>query len=446
MSEAAAHRYTIVAIALHWAIALAIVFNVLLGWWMHDSIEEQASAARAFVGYQVHKSVGLTVLLLSLVRLGWRIAHPPPPLPAAMPGWEKLAAKATHWAFYALMVLVPLSGWIYVSAGWSHENDQPFSVPTAWFGLFRVPHLFGLEHAANDVREGVAGFAIETHELLVWATLALLALHVGAALKHWLIDRDEVLPQMAPGVPVLGPHETTPADPRRRIGLIASAALIALAAFGVSSVLTKPLDAAPTQSAEAVDTPAEATDAAAPAATTDVQTPATPAAAGAPAVWTVDAARSSIRFSGEQGGTQFNGRFSRWRAEIRFDPNNLDASSAVVTIETASASDGDPMHDEALPGPAWFDSANHPNATFRTSRIRHRGGNDYEARGTLTIKGVEQRIDMPFTLTVEGDRATMSGRASVDRREAGLGVGDAADDYVSREIAVTVRVEARRAP
>jgi len=104
------------------------------------------------------------------------------------------------------------------------------------------------------------------------------------------------------------------------------------------------------------------------------------------------------------------------------------------------------MHDSALPGPDWFDSANHPHAVFRTTRFRHREGGSYEARGALTIKGAAQRIDLPFTLTIDGDRATMSGRTEIDRQEADLGVGTEADAWVSREIAVNVRVEARRAP
>ncbi|MET0183052.1 MAG: cytochrome b/b6 domain-containing protein [Caulobacterales bacterium] len=441
-----ADRYAVLAIVLHWAIAILIVFNILLGWWMHDAIEDAGTAARAIIGYQAHKSIGLTVLTLSLIRLGWRIANPPPALPGDMPAWEKLAAKATHWVFYALMILIPLTGWLYVSAGWSHENDRPLSVPTFYFGLFQVPHLFGLEHAANDTRESVAGASIEAHELLVWGALALLALHVGAALKHWLIDKDGVTPKMIPGLPVLGAHEKSPADPKRRLALMGGFAALLIGLGAIFAFTAQQPPAAPAQTAEQIAPPPSSdtvTMPEAPAATT-APTPSVPGAA--PPAWNIDAAQSAIRFSGVHAGVPFNGRFSRWRADIRFDPENLDASNAVVTIQTGSASDGIAMHDQSLPQAEWLDSSGHPTATFRTTRIRHREGNNYEARGVLNLKGKDLRIDMPFTLTIAGNRAVMSGRATIDRREADIGMQSDPDaEYVSREIAINIHVEAARA-
>src|SRR3954467_2972507 len=100
-------QYTAVAIVLHWAIATAIVFNLLLGWWMAHAIDEVDTKARAIVAFQLHKSLGLTVLFLTALRLLWRLAHKAPPLPAAMPRWERWAAHLTHWAFYALLIVVP---------------------------------------------------------------------------------------------------------------------------------------------------------------------------------------------------------------------------------------------------------------------------------------------------------------------------------------------------
>ncbi len=442
-------RYTAVAIVLHWAIALAILFNIGLGWWMHEAIEDRDTAARAIIAYQAHKSIGLTVLALSLVRLGWRLTHKPPPLPAAMPAWEAFAARATHWAFYGLMIALPLSGWLYVSTGWSAENDAPLVVPTLYFGLFEVPHLFGLQQASEAVRADLAEITLEAHELFVFAALGLAALHVGAALKHWLIDRDGVLPQMAPGLPVLGAHEAAPvAEPRRRAALIAGFALIALGALGIGAALTQPIAAAPARVETAPAADEQAEDVAEDAADVEeILGEANSGEAGPPPAWTVDRAQSAIRFSGEHAGVPFNGAFSRWRADIRFDPKNPGASSALVTIETASASDGVALHDQSLPGAEWFDVNAHPTATFRTTRIRARGEDAYEARGVLTIKGKEIDLDLPFTLTIAGDRARMSGRATIDRREADLGMRSDPDAaYVSRDILVDVRVEAVRGP
>jgi cytochrome b561 len=173
---------------------------------------------------------------------------------------------------------------------------------------------------------------------------------------------------------------------------------------------------------------------------------ATPSASGEPRAWIVARGASNIAFTGEHAGVPFEGSFSSWRADIRFDPANLAQSSATVTIETASAADGVPLHNQSLPGAEWFDAANHPTATFRTNSLRARGDGAYEARGTLTIKGRAIETRLPFTLRIDGDRAVMDGTATIDRREADLGMESDPDaEYVSREIGVRVHVEAMRA-
>jgi cytochrome b561 len=343
------------------------------------------------------------------------------------------------------MIALPLSGWVYVSAGWSPEAGRPLVVPTYYFDLFRVPHLFGLEHAPEATRAGVAGAAVETHEALVWAALALLALHVGAAFKHWLFDRDAVLPQMAPGLPALGGEPAPVIEPARRNALIGAGAAVALAALAIGAFINRPIPAPTTSSLEAaadveVAEPGESDEAVAPSADA-----AESADAPTPARWRVDHALSAIEFGGDQGGQPFSGRFGRWSAEIVFDPDNLEASSAVVTIQTSSAADGVPQHDEALPGPEWFDVARFPTATFRTTRIRHRGGDQYEARGLLSVRDQSVRVRLPFTLTIEDGHARMAGQLTLDRRALGLGVRSLADEYVSEAIAVRVAVEADRA-
>ena len=140
-------------------------------------------AGGVYNAFQLHKSVGLTVLALSLARLGWRLGHPPPPLPPHMPAWERRIAKATHWAFYALMIGLPLSGWVFVSAGWSLHDNASLAVPTHFFGLFQVPALFGLPQASPELRAGVAAVAMNACADGVGRGV-LAALHVGAALKH----------------------------------------------------------------------------------------------------------------------------------------------------------------------------------------------------------------------------------------------------------------------
>ncbi|MEW9854581.1 cytochrome b [Novosphingobium sp. M1R2S20] len=177
--------YSSIAIALHWIIAVLIIANVI-----GALAAEGADRQTAGQIMSAHKSIGLTVLVLSLVRLGWRLAHGFPPLPASTPRWDAIVARTTHFAFYFFMIAVPLAGWTMVSAG---------PRPLEWFGLFGWPKL--------PVSEALAGFAHDAHVILAFSTVGLLVLHVAGALKHHLIDRDEVLSRMLPLV-----RRKTPTD------------------------------------------------------------------------------------------------------------------------------------------------------------------------------------------------------------------------------------------
>lgn len=440
---ATAQRYTAVAIVLHWAIAIAILLMIPLGWWMGDALEEPETQAQAIAAFQLHKSVGLTVLALSLVRLGWRIVNPAPPLPEGMKAWERTAATATHWAFYVVMLALPFTGWLYVSTGWSVHDDRPLEVPTVYFGLFQVPHLFGLSDLADNARASLAGVLEFGHSKLAWGAIALTVLHVAAALKHQLVDRDGVLGRMVPGL-----SRAEGAGAGRAIALSAGFAAIAVAAAAAVWAFSAPPTSTPAatvveQEIAAPDMPA-APDAAEPTDDTPHATAPTPA--GGSDAWTVNRSASSIAFAGSWSGAPFEGRFSRWRADIRFDADNLDQSSALVTIDTASASVAVPYLSDQLPLAEGLDVANHPTATFRTSSIRARGEGAYEARGTLNLKGRAIDARLPFTLRFDGDRAAMDGSLTIEREDANLGMSsDPSGEYLSREITVRVHVEATRA-
>lgn len=180
-------RYTGVAIALHWLIAVAVLTNLALGWLMGS-----AEGATKFTLFQLHKSVGITVLSLTVLRVAWRLIHAPPPYPETMPRWERVSAKSTHLLFYALMIVMPMTGWVIVSA-------SPFNIPTLLYGVIPWPHL-GFVHdlplaQRHSIEDGVA----TTHTLLAYLFAALAALHVAAALKHRFVSRDDVLSSMLPG-------------------------------------------------------------------------------------------------------------------------------------------------------------------------------------------------------------------------------------------------------
>ncbi|MEO0398845.1 MAG: cytochrome b [Pseudomonadota bacterium] len=182
-----ADRYTAVAIALHWIIAAMILGQIIGGMYMAGL----PLGSEKFELYQAHKSFGITVLFLSLVRLAWRLAHRPPPLPDGMENWERMAARASHIVFYALMIGVPLGGWAVVSASPLAE-----SVPTLLFGVIPWPHLPFF--AGFENREGIAEALAGMHGLAGISILGLLLVHVGAALQHHLIKQDDVLARMLP--------------------------------------------------------------------------------------------------------------------------------------------------------------------------------------------------------------------------------------------------------
>ena len=421
-----AQRYSAVAIVLHWAIASAILFMIPLGFWMHEAVEHSETVIAGNAAFQLHKSIGLTVLALSLMRLGWRFTHKPPPLPP-MPAWEKFAARATHALFYVLIIGLPLTGWLYVSTGWSAHEDHALPVTTYWFHLFRVPALFDLPHAPEATRRALAFATIKTHWALAWGAVGLVALHVAAALKHQIVNRDETLAHMIPGLKA--PNETAPPpkNPARLAVLGAGFAAIAVSAAAAFFALTQlGGGAAPPAEAATNATPAPAvTTTAAPPTTTALASPsgagpATPAvAAGPPPTWTVNHGASGITFGAvyhddDTPHSPFHGDVGSWRADIRFDPANLEQSRVVVTIDLASIHDDNDDHNRILRTEQWLGAAG--AAEFRTTSIRHVSGDNYEARGTLTIRGHALPITLPFTLTITGNHASMRGRTHIDPR------------------------------
>lgn len=175
------NRYSTVSLVLHWFIAALVVTQVGLIW-AHEATDGPMS--REFV--QIHKSVGLGILVLTLGRIGWRVANPAIPLPEEMARWQKLLARATHILFYALLIGMPLAGWAASSAAGRE---------ILWFGLFEWPAL-----PIGGGRD-TARSLMDLHELAAKGLYVLIALHVAGALKHHFVDRDNVLHRMIPWIP-----------------------------------------------------------------------------------------------------------------------------------------------------------------------------------------------------------------------------------------------------
>jgi cytochrome b561 len=174
-----AERYNRVAIWFHWSIALLVLANLALGL-LHENLLDGIPWVMP-----VHKSIGLTVLALTLGRIVWRLTHRPPPYSASIASWERTVSGVTHFLFYALMLALPLSGWAMVSGSARRR-------PLDFFGLFDVPFL--------PVGPSIGSAAGNAHGLLGWVMLALIVLHVAAALRHHFLLRDTVLARMVPAL------------------------------------------------------------------------------------------------------------------------------------------------------------------------------------------------------------------------------------------------------
>ncbi|TYT25676.1 cytochrome b [Luteimonas viscosa] len=184
-------RWGGVSQAFHWLIVLMILGLAIVGLTMG----ELPRTPKYFWVYTAHKSMGISVLVLMLARLGWRLYAGAPVPVAGTPRWQAAVASATHWALYALALAMPLSGWLYDSA----SGLRPFR----YFGLFDMPKLSG-------PNEWLAERARDAHELLFWVLVLLVAVHAGAAFYHHLFRRDETLARMLPARKVRpAPHPET---------------------------------------------------------------------------------------------------------------------------------------------------------------------------------------------------------------------------------------------
>ncbi len=397
-SSSPAARYTSVAIALHWAMALLILFMIWLGWNMDDNE----------VRYQLHKSVGITLLFLTVVRIAWRLLNPPPPEPATLKSWEQKLSHAVHIAFYALMVIIPLAGWLLVSI-------SPFQISTVLFGAVDWPHL----PFTSGLRQGnelLHGIVENVHSKGAWVIIVLLGLHVAGAVKHEFGGEEGVIKRMIPGL--FG--KTSPPSPPARGAIIA---------FGSSLVLFALIAAVPLiGSAGAGPGPAQSSASAEPEGN-----------------WSVDYAASDISFSGVYDGKPFGGKFENWSAEVSFYPEDLAASSVSVLVETGSVTTGTKLYDSTLREAEWFNTGAFPEAQVELSNFEQTGEDTYTATATMTLKGKETSVPLDFQLTINGDQATLNGKAVFSRKALDLGqVSDASGSWVSDEITVTVSGAATR--
>ena len=421
-SAAPQQRYTAVAIALHWAIALMIIGLIGVGWFMENMASATpADRAQYQAIVQLHKSFGITVVLLSVARIAWRIMNPPPKEPP-MPGWQAMASRTVHVLFYILIIAMPLSGWIMASASGAFE--------TRYFGTvdIRLPVIPSLD---AGTREGLEDTFHSIHSALAWAIVGLLVLHVAGALKHQFADKDGLMARMAPGV--FGRTAGPPDDGQGAFWAFGAAALVFAVVAGLSFA--------------------------------GGQAPAAPADGGAPQqeeivsnapVWSVDYGKSTLAVRFTYMGRPYEAAFPEWNAQIQLDTDaetneHIPVDGYVrVGIPVGKISTGEPYFDDSLSQPDWFDVGKHPEAVFEVKGgVYKLTGRDYEATGVLQLKGAPVPVRLPFTLDVAGTGATMHGEVTLRRRDLHVGdatateaAGDA--EWVGDEVVVVIDIVATR--
>lgn len=423
-------RYTTVAIVIHWLIAAAIIFQIILGWRMGDGPKGPTTYAL----FQLHKSIGITILLLSVLRLVWKLVNPAPPPPVDQARWEQVAAKLVHVGFYVIMIGLPLTGWIMVSA-------SRVPIPTLLYGTVPWPHLPLLPELAEGAKHAWREAGEIGHGVLVKLTYLLLVLHLGAVAKHQILDKDEVFAHMAAGA--------KPGVKEPRLWLAAAGLIAVIAAGYLYTPAVKAKPAAPAPAAEPAPAEASAPTAPTAAATTEAAAPAMPEAAAPeaalkdPVAWVVQKG-STLNFTASWSGEAIEGQFKTWKADILFSPQALDRSKVTVAIDMASASTGDGQRDESLPSGDFFDTAEHPKATFTATKFRKTGEGKYVADGTLDLRGVKKPLSLPFTLKIDGDTATARGVTTLDRTTFGVGQGEwASTDQIAASVKVAFSLTAK---
>lgn len=387
-----ADSYGSVARTLHWLTALLILTAIPLGAVAnrlpYDTAEALAVKAQLF---SLHKTVGVAAFLIGLIRILWALGQTQPAPIHPERKIETLAAAVVHWALYAALVLVPLTGWVH------HAATTGFA-PILW------PFGQGLPFVPQS--ETVAKAAGSLHWVFTKVLLVVVILHVVGALKHHIVDRDGTLRRMVSGQPA-GPGR----GPAKGRAPMLAAMAIYLAGAGLTFALLPKADA-----------------------------PAAPTLQAAASDWRVR--EGSLEIGVQQMGQAVSGRFADWTAAIRFDETPVDGTHGDVTVTIATDSLTLGSVTSQAKTAEFFDTAAFPTATF--AAVIRPAESGYVADGTLTLRGVSVPVSLPFRITLENGVAGMEGSTTLDRRDFGIGPSYPDEKSVGFPVTVTVRLTAER--
>ncbi len=369
--------YTAVAKALHWLIAALIVVMFPLAWTMGDF-----SGIQKFKLYNLHKSIGIAILALMTLRLFWRSLNAAPALPASAPQRERVAAHLGHLALYAVLFLMPLSGWAMISA-----SDKP----SVLFGYTAFPLIPWLSELPLDQKKAYGELFKGVHEFTANVLLFLIVIHAAAALRHAFVLRDGIMSSMLP-----------------RFGRRSTSTRVALFVLTASA-----LSFGGGRDATAME-------------------------------WGVNPQKSEVAFEASGSGYNTKGLFKDYKTEIEFDPETPEEASVRVTLDMRSASTGAADTDQTLQSEEFFDPAHHPTAEFIARGATPDGNGKYILNGQLTLKGVTKPVTLPFSIDIAEGTAAVKAEAKINRLDFGVGQETVAGLPVDREVKLTIDLSAMR--
>lgn len=377
--------YGAVTKTFHWLTALLILTVIPLGLVASDLAHAvrnpdiattDTDTARAALLFSLHKTIGVTIFFVALLRILWALGQPRTGLLNGDKPAEAWLAHTIHWLLYGSLVIVPLTGWLH------HAATSGFA-PIWW------PFGQTLPFVPKD--ETLAQITGTLHYILQWVLIGAITLHILGALKHHVLDRDATLRRMLPGHTSATP---TPRQPGHALPLVSALAVWAIAIGGGAAAglfSHEHESGAETAALEAVESD-----------------------------WQVQEGTLNITVS--QMGSDVSGTFSDWTADIAYseDPDaDGKHGDVTVTVSIPSLTLGS-VTDQAM-GPDYFAAETHPTATFAADIIAQEDG--HVADGTLTIKDQSVPVTLPFTLSIDGDTATANGALTVDRRDFDIGLG-----------------------
>ncbi|MGR3502391.1 cytochrome b/b6 domain-containing protein [Pseudaestuariivita sp.] len=388
------HSYGTISKTFHWLIAFLILGVIVTGAVADNlSTSDPNSLAWKIRLYSIHKSIGLAIFFTALLRILWTLVQPKPGMIGGHGGVQGFLAELVHWMLYGSLVMVPLTGWL------THAATEGFA-PIPW------PFGQDLPFVPND--PVLAERFAMAHLFFKFAMLAALALHIAGALKHHVWDKDATLRRMwfgASSVPDVPRHQSRLAPP--------VLAAVLFVGVGTAAAL-QPLD----HGGEGAALDEVASD------------------------WRVT--EGEIAITVDQFGTPVTGTFGDWTAAITYDPEAAGPvnGNADVTIAVTSLTLGSVTQDALTPD--FLSAEAFPTATVTGDIVETETGQ--ELQGTITIKGTEAPLTLPFDLVIEGDTATANGSVTLMRRDFNVGESMPDESTVGFGVDVVISLTATTTP